>query len=249
MLRVTLHRLVPAGLFLIVALAVGPENVFAQCGQCITGQYRYCDGDCPPEHTDQGECTTRYDATCSPEKWCCCSNSYVPGNAGGETTPGGPPTSIGECPTPSGGGGKDDSKEPSWWAASAAVAKTPDPTFTDNVLRLVRDNVLRKSARGKGYIDAVYKHSGDVERILTANPALVKETTARLNENLTLLLKLANDREITVEKKKVDQALALLRKYSNAAGKNAGLKKAIDDAASGLRDRKFLMELGIRVTE
>lgn len=245
MFQVTTHGFVSVGIFLIIALFGGLEDAYAQCGTCITGQYKYCDGDCPKEHTQQGECTTRYDPLCNPQKWCCCSNDYRPDDVGGETTPGGPPGSIGPCPVPD--GPVPDEDKPLPWAVSAAVKKTPDPTFTDNVLRLVRDNVLRKNERGQKYVELVYKFSGDVDQISSTNPSLVTETTALLNENLSLLLKLANGQKITISKSKIDQALALLEKYSNAAGKNVGLRRAITNATSGLKDKQFLMKLGIQV--
>ena len=231
---------------LLTALApIAWNNALAQVGTCPEGQYKYCDGDCPPEHTDQGECTTRIEQT-PPARWCCCYNSYSPDDVGDQTTPGGPPTSIGDCPPPDDGTKPPESKP---WAASAAIAKTADPKFTDNVLRLVRDNVLRRNERGQRYVKLVYRFSDDVEQILATNPSLVSRTTDLLTENLKLLMRLANGETITIGSRKTKLALALLDDYSPGAGENADLKRAIEKAREGLQDRTYLMSLGIRVTD
>lgn len=237
MFQVTTHGFVSVGIFLTLASLGGLEDAYAGCGDCLEGrQYKYLESACPPEHTDQGECTTRDVPNCSPQQWCCCDNNYIIDEDEDDVDEEEPPESDSE-----------DKPKDSPWAVSAAVKKTPDPTFTDNVLRLVRDNVLRKNERGKRYVELVYKFSGDVDQILSTNPSLVTETTALLNENLPLLLKLANGQEITISRSKIDQALALLEKYSNAAGKNVELRRAITNATSGLKDKQFLMKLGIQV--
>lgn len=215
-------------------------------GECIEGMYKYCDGDCPPEHTQQGECTTRLEQVGGTEvRWCCCDNDYRPEDAGGETTIGGPPTSIGQCP----GSGEEDKPKTDPWAAEQAVRRTPDPGFTDSVLDLVRDNILKRNPKGKTYVDAVYRFAGPVDQILAKNPRLTADTASLMSENLTLLLRLANDLRVTVNSRKVDQAVGLLERYSKAAGDNAELKQAIARAQRDLKDRAFLQQLGITVKD
>lgn len=249
MFRSTFQRLIPILVFSALGLLGGAEETYAQCGSCVSGMYIYCNGDCPSQYTGQGECTTRYDATCQPEKWCCCDNSFVLEDAPNTTTTtGGYGPVVGDCPR-SIDTDEDEKDQTNPWAATAAIQQTSNPSFTDNVLRLVRDNVLNKSARGKGYIDAVYKYSDDVEKLLAANPRLVKETAAMMSENLPLLLQLGNGKTISVEKSKVQQALVLLEKYADAASKNPGLKQALADAMRGLKDRQLLTEMGIRVVD
>ncbi len=62
-----------------------------------------------------------------------------------------------------------------------------------------------------------------------------------------MVYKFSKGEEITVTNSKIDQALALLENYSNAAGKNAELRRAITNAVSGLKNKKFLRKLGIQV--
>lgn len=247
MARSTLNKLLPVLAFSILGMIVSADEASAQCGSCVSGMYLYCNGDCPSDATGQGECTTRYDANCAEEKWCCCDNSFVGPNPPNTTTTDGYGPIVYDCPDVIDAGG--DEKDPDGWAATAAIKKTSNPTYTDDVLRLVRDNVLQRSDRGKGYIDAVYKYSDDVDKILAKNPRLVVATAAMMSENLPILVKLGKGEKVSVEKGKVKEAVALLERYRDAAGENPGLQKALAEAMSGLKDREFLGELGIRVTD
>ena len=204
------------------------------------GWYLYCDGDCPSDLTQQGECTTRLEGGL---KYCCCPDGFTPEDAGDETTPGGPPTDIGECPD------EDKPPESSPWAASSAVMQTSDPGAMDTALYAVRDNVLVKNQRGKEYVKQLYRFSDDVDQLLADNPTLRKETTRLLEDNYQLLFKLGAGSDINVPAAKVTQASMLLKKYAKAAGGNKELKRAISRAIEGLGDRQYLQELGIRVTD
>lgn len=236
-------RLTANGVFFALAMLSGWNAAWAQPGTCPAGQYKYCDGDCPPEHTGQGECTTRLEQVGGTTvRWCCCYNDYRPEDAGGETTEGGPPTSIGECPVDDGA----KPPEPSW-AATAAVKRTANPGFTDAVLYLVRDNVLKRNPKAKTHVDAVYRFSREVDQLLAKNPKLAAETATLLGQNLSLLLQLANTQTLAIAPSKVEQAVGLLEKYSKAAGASAELKQAIARAQADLKNNDFLQQLGILV--
>lgn len=243
-LRVAGLGLALAGLVIAAAWLAATQDALA-AGECIEGMYKYCDGECPPEHTQQGECTTRLEQVGGTEtRWCCCDNDYRPEDAGGETTIGGPPTSIGQCPS------SDEEKPPeSTWAATAAIRQTANPRFTDSVLYLVRDNILERNPKGKAHVEAVYRFAGPVDQILKENPKLAADTAALLTENLVVLLRLANDLRVTVSGRKIEQAVGLLERYSKAAGDNAELKQAIARAQRELKDRAFLQQLGIAVKD
>jgi hypothetical protein len=231
MLRVTRIGIRFVGIFPIFVLLGGMGNAHAQEQFCIQGQYKYSDAKCPEGCTDQGECTTRTDGLPNPKFWCCCPTGFPPsGGCGGSTinTGGSKPTT-------------------SPWAASVAIQQTSNPTLTDEVLRLVRDNVLQRNQRGKRYVDLVYKFSGDVDQILSTNSKLVTDTTTFLNENLPLFIKLANVQKVTVSNKKIEQVLALLKRYSDAASGNLELRRAIANAQSDLKNKQFLAQLGVRV--
>lgn len=244
-----------AGMVAIWAALGAPQGAEAAVGDCLDNQWRMCWGDCPEEHTDQGECTTRIEQT-PPNRWCCCSDYYDPFGSG-ETTPAPPPDSDRDCadvgPAQEPGDDtttEDDVKDPPPpWAISAAVAKTANPKRTDAALGGVRDNILVKNERTKKYVELVAKFSDEIDQILENNPRLVERTASMLQENLPLVMQLAKGQEITVEREKIRQASALLDRYAAADGASKELKRAIANVQEDLKNRRLLQELGVRVAK
>lgn len=228
---------------LLILFCAAPGTVYAAVGDCQTGHYHYCDGQCPPEHTQQGECTTRLEQVGgTTQYWCCCANDYQPDNVGDNTTPGGPPGSIGACPE----GGKNGN---GFWPGSQPVKATEKPKLTDTILRDVRDNVLLKNARGQRYVALFGEVAEDVEKIQSGNPALVKESAAFLDDVRPALRRLGQGQEVVINRATLNRAIELLDKYEAAGKGHEELVTAIQKTRQGLADDKFLAALGIRVKE
>jgi hypothetical protein len=90
-----------------------------------------------------------------------------------------------------------------------------------------------------------YKYTGDMTKLLSRRPRLMKRTVVALDSNLKMMADLATGKEVKVEKRRMQEVMGLLRAYRNAAGAKSDLGKAVSMLARDLKNEKLLAQLGV----
>ena len=95
-------------------------------------------------------------------------------------------------------------------AAERAAEETSDPKGALEILYGVRDDVLKKSQQGRGYIDLFYEFSGDVVGLMARHPKLLSRTAGLLTKNLETLSTLVSKGEATMTEASIEEVSQLL---------------------------------------
>lgn len=117
------------------------------------------------------------------------------------------------------------------------------------VSRGVRDNLLKKNALGREYIDLYYANVGNATDLLIKHPALAVETASVFRANIPLLIDLSEGRSAALPEVQKRRALELLRAYAKAAGDDSELGQAVRRVHGDLESGKSLSELNIKLTD
>ena len=111
----------------------------------------------------------------------------------------------------------------------------------------VRDNLLDKSALGKEYIKIYYANVDNATRLLMKHPKLAVQTAAVFRSNMGLLIDLSEGRSATLAQKEKRQVLKLLKAYSEVAGGDSEIGRAVERVHRDLESGKSLAEFGIKL--
>ena len=263
-------RSLTAGMLLLAGL-ISPGPVLA-AGECLANQYQLCVGECPTGSTDQGECTTRQEATGGTDvRWCCCPDGYTPDEI---TLQQPAPANDDQCTSvvvvdadapppadepadetedqvddvpPADTPGDDGPKPPNGWAASSAVRMTAQPEVTETTLDKLRDGVLMNNPRTARYVPLIERLADEIDTVFADDPALAEQTARLMDGNLRLILRLVGGEKVEVDRQTVERVDAVMAGMAEAKGAGDELRKALQSARQDLRDPELLGALGVRV--
>lgn len=116
------------------------------------------------------------------------------------------------------------------------------------VSRGVRDNLLKKSALGREYVDLYYANVANATGLLIKHPRLAVETASVFRANMQVLIDLSEGRSAALPEAQRRQALKLLEAYAKAAGGDSELGQAVRRVYGDLESGKSLAEFNIKLT-
>ena len=117
------------------------------------------------------------------------------------------------------------------------------------ISRGVRDNLLKKSALGREYIELYYANVANMTALLIKHPALAVETASVFRANIQLLIDLSEGRSAALPEVQKQRAVKLLEAYAKAAGGDSELGQAVRRVHGDLESGKSLSELNIKLTD
>jgi hypothetical protein len=136
-----------------------------------------------------------------------------------------------------------------YYATECPFEKTAKPLPDgDGVLtaaRRFRDDVLRKTPRGREYVDVYYAHTSEIVRILAFNPSLFARAVALLERNASRVRDVAEHGSTTISEadfEEIDGLLAALAERGSDA-----LKADLARVRADMRSPEIRGEFGVAV--